>query len=117
LEPESERIERHIEETRRHLGQNIDEIEDRVRTTLDWRTHYYRNPALCLGVVCGATAAMTAWLSAPRSHNGQRTLNPRVAGVWDKVKDAGLALATRRLSAFLDDVLPGFGGTYRGESR
>jgi hypothetical protein len=116
LEPESERIERHIEETREHLGRNINEIEDRIRTTLDWREHYNRNPMLVLGIVCGATAALTAWLSSPGSPNGHRVLNSRVAGTWDKIKDAGITLATQRLAMFLDDVLPGLGRAYRRES-
>jgi hypothetical protein len=43
----------HIESQRSQLGRNLDELENRVRSTADWRTHFDRNPMLLMGVALG----------------------------------------------------------------
>jgi hypothetical protein len=108
LEPESERIERHIEHTRENLERNLGELETRVRTTLDWRAYYDRNPLLIMGIVFGVSAAAAAWMSSSRNgHSGARSAALHTA--WDRLKDVGLAVATKRVASFLDEVLPEIG--------
>ncbi|MBC7927538.1 MAG: hypothetical protein H7039_17980 [Bryobacteraceae bacterium] len=43
----------HIEAQRDQLGRNLSELEDRVRETTDWRTHFEKNPVLVLGAALG----------------------------------------------------------------
>ena len=43
-----------IEEARSRLGQDLNELEFRVRRTADWRTHFDRHPWTFLGAAFGA---------------------------------------------------------------
>lgn len=43
-------IEQHIEDTRRDLGANLYELQDRVNAAKDWRYQFEKNPAVFLGV-------------------------------------------------------------------
>ena len=36
----SDQIERHIQETRNDLGDNFGELEDKVKTAVDWRAQF-----------------------------------------------------------------------------
>ena len=42
----SDRIEQHIDREREVLRSNLEELEDRVRSVVDWRRHFRSNPAL-----------------------------------------------------------------------
>ena len=46
-------IEQHISEERRQLEQNILAIEDRARSSVDWRTQFDARPLTILGVAFG----------------------------------------------------------------
>ena len=56
-------IKREIEDARHRLGADLNQLEHRVRTNLDWRTYFDRNPWMFVG---GAFAAafLVGWLSA-----------------------------------------------------
>lgn len=116
LEQESDRIERHIEQTREKLGRNLNELESRVRTTLDWRTRYERNPWAVLGLAFGAGAA----LAAANSRRLDRNPTPstpappsRFSKAWGQIQDALLSTATRQAETFLAQAVPGFAEEYR----
>jgi hypothetical protein len=114
MEQESERIERHIEETREDLGRNLSELEDRVRTTFDWRAQYDRNPWLVLALTFSGGVAISALLSG----NGSATRHTnatysRFAATWSDIQSAVMAAATRRAESFLEEVLPGFREEYQ----
>ncbi len=131
LEQESDRIERHIEQTREKLGRNLNELETRVRTTLDWRGRYERNPWAVLGIAFGAGAALTAATAGRRTSgsnanyradNIQVDINPRsttlappsrLTQAWGQIQDALLSTATRHAETFLAQAVPGFAEEYR----
>jgi|HubBroStandDraft_1064217.scaffolds.fasta_scaffold31611_6 hypothetical protein len=46
----SDEIEIHISNTREDLRTNLDELEGRVKSAVDWRERFRRNPAL--GKLC-----------------------------------------------------------------
>jgi hypothetical protein len=46
-----DQIERHIDATRSQLGNNLNELESRLRDTLDWRVQFDAHP---LPMVAGA---------------------------------------------------------------
>ena len=59
-------IEREIRDKRQELGRNLDELEDKARELVDWRTHYRNHSGLFLsaafsaGVVAGLTMIPSA---------------------------------------------------------
>jgi Protein of unknown function (DUF3618) len=46
-------IEAHIEDTREHLGSNLHELEQKVKSVTDWKQHFQTNPITMLGVAFG----------------------------------------------------------------
>jgi hypothetical protein len=60
-------IEGHIRTTREELRSNLQELEGRVKSAVDWRERFRRNPALGVGLAVGGgflLAALTARSSA-----------------------------------------------------
>ncbi len=56
-------IKREIEEARHRLGADLNQLEDRVKTELDWRAHFERNPWAWIGGAFGA-ALLVGWMTA-----------------------------------------------------
>jgi hypothetical protein len=52
----SDQIERHIRETRSDLGDNLNELGDKVKKTLDWRVQFEERPGTMLGLAFGAVS-------------------------------------------------------------
>jgi hypothetical protein len=46
---EPDQIERHIDATRGQLGENLAELERKVKNATDWRMHFQRNPFPMMG--------------------------------------------------------------------
>jgi hypothetical protein len=46
---EPDQIERHIDATRGQLGENLAELERKVKNATDWRLHFHRNPFPMMG--------------------------------------------------------------------
>ncbi len=46
-------IEAHIAEKRAELGRNLEQIEQRVRRTVDWRRHAREHPDVVIGIAFG----------------------------------------------------------------
>jgi hypothetical protein len=59
-----DQIKREIELTRERISSNLNQLEDRVRERLDWRTQFGRRPWAFLGGAFGA-AFLIGWLSVP----------------------------------------------------
>jgi ElaB/YqjD/DUF883 family membrane-anchored ribosome-binding protein len=49
MDAQSEQIIKDIETKREKLGENLAELETKVRDATDWRTYYNRNPWIILG--------------------------------------------------------------------
>jgi hypothetical protein len=49
-----------IEQARARLGANLNQLEHTVKKTLDWRSHFDRNPAPFLGAAFGV-AFLIGW--------------------------------------------------------
>ncbi|MBX9600232.1 MAG: hypothetical protein K2X35_04470 [Bryobacteraceae bacterium] len=134
MEQESERIEKHIEERREQLGRNLEELESRVKSNFDWKTHYAKNPWLVLAIAFtggAAVGAMASGGSRPgaygrRSYVGSGGMESssglssqagsRLASTWGNIQGAVLTAATRKVEDFLDELLPGFRDEYRSQS-
>jgi len=50
MDPKSEQIVKHIQEKREALGDNLAELQTRVREAVNRRTYFSRNPWAMIGV-------------------------------------------------------------------
>jgi hypothetical protein len=130
----SDQIERHIQETRNDLGDNFKELQEKVRTAVDWRAQFEEHPMTMMALAFGGGILLSALLpfrpsasgrssassantsssdrhtsdlpSKSRNEYNDKTSSP--LETWDAVKGALVGVATTKLSGFIEDVLPGF---------
>jgi hypothetical protein len=125
-----DQIERHIESARSDLGNNLHELEDKVRQEADWRTHFERNPMTLMGVAFGGGVLLAAMLgsrnpggsvASPEYQNARKPLagvrDRQVADTWDTLKGALIGLAGMKVRNLLNDALPGFSEQYERMER
>ena len=125
-------IKSHIEETRNDLGDNLDELEQKVKSVTDWRRHFQSKPMMMLGVAFGGGILLAATLTGSRrrrvreyaaSGPGPYIKSPQVRHqaleTWDNIKGALIGVAATRFTDFVDQVVPGFNKHYQtaGEKR
>lgn len=129
----SGQIERHIQETRNDLGDNFTELEEKVRTAVNWRAQFEERPMTMIALAFGGGVLLSALLptlgssrrktaenrwSAPsaleatepsiKSGNAFDGKTKQALETWDALKGALVGVATGKLSGFVDDLLPGF---------
>jgi hypothetical protein len=129
----SDQIERHIQETRNDLSENFSELEEKVKTAVDWRAQFEERPVTMMVLAFGGGVLLSALLpsvrsSRRRSSGGRWSAPPDrdAAGLsiksrtafdgkasqtletWDAIKGAVVGVATSKLSGFIEDLLPGF---------
>jgi hypothetical protein len=129
----SDQIERHIQETRNDLGDNLSELEEKVKTAVDWRAQFEERPGTMMALAFGGGVLLSALLpslrsSRRRTSEGRRNAPPdrdaaghsiksrtafddMASGTlenWDTLKGALVGVATSKLSGFIEDLLPGF---------
>lgn len=128
----SDQIERHIQETRNDLSNNFNELEEKVRTAVDWRAQFEERPGMMLGLAFGGGVLLSALLPSLRSR--RRSSEPqwdasanhevpnfssnsgtqsedkinRALETWGALKGALVGVAASKLSDFVEDMLPGF---------
>ncbi len=125
-------IERHIREQRRELGQNISELQQKVKDTVNWRTQFEQHPVAMLGIALGGGLLLSAILGSRHRNKsasqGAKQPNwdskPRVSGAtssvgdektsesWQQIKTALIAVGAMKLGNLIDSVLPGFSDEY-----
>ena len=49
MDAQSEQIIKDLEDKRERLGENLTELQTRVRDVTNWRTYYNRNPWMIMG--------------------------------------------------------------------
>src|ERR1700687_1335201 len=127
----SDQIERHIQETRNDLGDNFSELQDKVKTAVDWRAQFQERPGAMLALAFGGGIVLSALLpSGPRSRGTNdegwkpgtnRDSTPSLQSVTPAVGRpsetrqtvealavALVGIAVNRASRFIDSLLPGF---------
>lgn len=111
----SDEIEGHIQSTREDLRANLDELEGRVKSAVDWRERYRRNPALGLGLaLAGGFLLAGLTTRAPgrtgRRHHAATDDAPRrrhLQHVWDNVQSTLIGVAASRATDLLSEFLLG----------
>jgi hypothetical protein len=108
-----EEIESHIENEREQLRSNLEELENKVKSLLDWRRQFRRNPALGLGLAAGAGFLIAGMTSRPaRGNVAHRTTdgaggtrNRHLRQVWGTVQSTLVGIATATATDFLTAAL------------
>ena len=140
----TDQIERHIHDTRNELGEHIDELQQKVRTTFDWRVQFRQRPWLLAGAAFGGGLLLSMMIPKRRSYperhrnwppdhmNAQRVNEEgrpfeyrsevgrqdfagRTSSVWDNFRAALLSTGVGRLTSFIDQLLPGFQEQFRNK--
>ncbi|MCL4402486.1 MAG: DUF3618 domain-containing protein [Acidobacteria bacterium] len=65
----TDEIRRSIEAQRGQLAQDINELEFRVRDTMDWRSQFRKHTGLLLGLAFGGGVALALMTGGPRDHH------------------------------------------------
>jgi pimeloyl-ACP methyl ester carboxylesterase len=118
----TDQIERHLDRERAVLLSNLEELEDRVRSVVDWRRHYRSNPSLWIGVAFGGGLLMalaarrhagrperleyTAGSAPPGGYSDHR--RREISRAWRTIESALIGVAATKLKETLLQVLPGF---------
>jgi hypothetical protein len=135
----SEYIERHIEQQRRELVDNMVELEERVTRAVNWRSQVEERPMMMVGLAFGGGVLLSALLggtSRPRNQPGWPAFQPEMpedprvsrrpledsgsthrertaSATWENVKEALLGVAVARAGSALELLLPGFHEEYK----
>ena len=128
----SDQIERHIQETRNDLGDNFSELENKVKTAVDWRAQFQERPGAMLALAFGGGIVLSALLPSGHRSRGtnyegwkpagtNRDSTPSLQSITPAVgrpsetrqtvealAAALVGIAVNRASRFIDSLLPGF---------
>jgi hypothetical protein len=127
----SDQIERHIQETRNNLGDNLGELQDKVKTAINWRVQFEERPGTLLALAFGGGIVLSAMLPSNRRSRStydegwrpapNRDLTPSLQSAKppagkptetrktvEALAGALVGVAVNRVSRFIDSLLPGF---------
>lgn len=127
MERSSERIERQIDRERAVLRSNLVELENRVKSAVDWRRYFESNPPLWIGVAFGS-GLLLALAASRRRYIPEREADMRMGGsarmsssleysdhrrralsrAWGTIESALIGMAAAKLKDTLAQLLPGF---------
>lgn len=118
-------IESQIDATRRRLGSNLKELEQKVDTATDWREYYRARPFVALSIACAGGLAVSAALrrrsfrspsraaSLERHSPGRVDPHGQIHELWDNLQAALLGVAAARVKDYVGRAVPGFEEHYR----
>jgi hypothetical protein len=134
---DTSKIEHQIDAERQALGHSLDELEQKARDFVDWRTHYRNHPTVFLGAAVGAgvvlgmlsnrghghvgnghPAEMTAaehFAEPHRAFTPARERGPKtreLVDTWDRITAALLGVAIAKVVDVVSDYVPGFRNQY-----
>lgn len=133
----SDQIREQIDAQRGALGENLHELERRVKSTTDWRAQMDKRPWVMLGAAFGAGIAVSSLIGrspssysygssyneAPSYSNASSSYNTggsstrftnireqksRATEALDKMTGALIAVGVQKLQDILGDTVPGF---------
>jgi hypothetical protein len=123
MDQATDRIEQHLYDERQALRSNLEELEDRVRSVVDWRRQFRSNTAAFLGLAFGG-ALLIGLMTARRAQalpaleysafSGKPAILYReqrwreLSRAWRTIESALIGLAATKLKDTLAHLLPGF---------
>ncbi len=128
----SDEIRDRIDAQRGELGDNLHELERRVKNTTDWRAHMENRPWVMLGIAFGTGVAISGLISRNGSSSDSsvysggysdtarsssrftavREQRSRAAESLDKMTGALIAVGVQKLQDVLRSAIPGFSEKY-----
>jgi hypothetical protein len=129
MDETSDQIERHIQETRNDLDDNLNELGDKVKNAVDWRAQFEERPGTMLGLAFAGGIILSALLSPGRRSRSTYGggWKPASKRVWtpsrpsstpskpsetrqnvEALAGALIGVAVNRASRFIDSMVPGF---------
>ena len=120
----TDHIEQHLDDERQALRSNLEELEDRVRSVIDWRRQYRSNTTAFLGLAVGgglliglmtarrrALPAALEYRTAPDGKPATPYSDHRrreLSHAWRGIESALIGFAAAKLKDTLAELLPGF---------
>jgi Protein of unknown function (DUF3618) len=129
----SNQIEREIQATRNNLGENLGELQDRVKSAIDWRVQVEERPGTMLALAFGGGILLSALFPARRVRHTsdsepRRTAAPvndppptsrrpvsaldtqtnEVSETLNAIKGALVGVAISKAREFINELVPGF---------
>ena len=108
----SDQIRSHIRSTREDLRSNLEELEGRVKSVVDWREQFRRNPALGAAMALAAGFLLASMTTRPRRRATGDRLAPaynergrRSHHVWVNLQSALIEIAAARAIGLLRELL------------
>jgi hypothetical protein len=113
----ADEIEDQINKTRNELSENFYELEEKVRSTFDWRTQFEERPMTLLAVAFGGGALASVLVPmgnrrkryAADTRNGKTKRTQRTYSAMDAVKGALMTVVASRLGGVLGDFVSNYG--------
>jgi len=137
---QTDQLEKHIQSKRNELGQNLEELESKVKSAGDWHTYFERYPMTALGISFGGGILLAMLMGSNRSNRGRMVADSigwqenqskalayaarptggardKMAETVDTIKGALFGLATAKVQDILSDAIPGFREQYQKTER
>jgi hypothetical protein len=118
----TERIGHEIDRERELLRSNLEELEDRVRSVIDWRRQFEGHTAAWLAAAFGGGLLIALMVRRPvgsprmleysssaepaTAHSEQRSRE--ISRVWRTIESALIGVAAAKLKNTIAGILPGF---------
>jgi hypothetical protein len=112
-------IEQHINQERQNLGQNINELENKVKNALEWRVQVREHPLTMVGIAFGVGVVASMFIDGRiRDYNGGYTsassgaVGRKARREWNVVKSAIGAVILAEAKDFVRQMFPRFEREY-----
>lgn len=119
-------IEAHIADTREKLGNNVRELERKVKSVTDWKQHVRTSPITMLGVAFGGGILAATMVGRSKTRIGEKRASSaggasgdflptdgrkgqdKALETWNSIKGALIGVAATRFKDFVGEIVPGF---------
>ena len=115
MDQTTDEIEQQIHEERRDLGEKLEELQNKVRDSIDWRVQVQERPLTMVALAFGAGILLSAFTPRrrPRYASSEPGLSGRTHREWDNVKEALAAIVLAKGKDFARQIVPQFAEEYQ----
>jgi hypothetical protein len=117
-----DQIEDHIESSREDLRSNLEELGEKVKSSVDWRERFRANPGAVLAIAFGGGFVLANVIGASRGRQGMshgtrqvalsagagENRKGHVSRAWEDIQNALVGVVAAKVSNTLAEVVPGF---------
>jgi hypothetical protein len=96
-----------IDRQRDQLGENLQELETRLRDATNWRVQYRKHPWVMIGIATCAGFLLGSWVrGGGGSQHHQPGEKPAKRQIAEAIRGAVITLAVNKLKEYLSAQLP-----------